>query len=379
MDAKDILDIYRKVGGRVETRGKVTLTSKEDFSVYYTPGVGKVSTYLSEHPEDARELSIKGNSVAVISDGTAVLGLGDIGPYGALPVMEGKALIFKQLAGIDAWPLVLDTKDPEEIIRIVKAVAPNFGGINLEDIAAPQCFEIEERLIEELDIPVMHDDQHGTAIVTLAGLINASKVVGKDLNTMTAVVNGVGAAGVAIMRLLKRAYPGLTLRAVDSKGIVSSTRTDINGMKHTLLSEGTIIGDREGDLSSALSGANIFIGVSKAHILSKEMVESMDEGPIVFAMANPVPEIMPEDAKAAGVAVMATGRSDFPNQINNALVFPGVFRGALDGKVRKITDDMKVRAAQAIAALVENPTPEFVIPDILDERVVPAVAAAIHV
>lgn len=378
MDAKEILEIYRKVGGRVETKGKVTLTSKEDFAVYYTPGVGKVSMHLSEHPEDARELSIKGNSVAVVSDGTAVLGLGDIGPYGALPVMEGKALIFKQLAGIDAWPLVLDTKDPEEIIRIVKAVAPNFGGINLEDIAAPQCFEIEQRLIEELDIPVMHDDQHGTAIVTLAGLINASKVVGKDLNTMTAVVNGVGAAGVAIMRLLKRAYPGLTLRAVDSKGIVSSTRTDINGMKQTILAEGTIAGDRDGDLSAALSGADIFIGVSKAHILSQEMVRMMNAGPIVFAMANPVPEIMPEDAKAAGVAVMATGRSDFPNQINNALVFPGVFRGALDGKVRKITDDMKVRAAQAIAALVENPTTEFIVPDILDERVVPAVATAIQ-
>jgi len=379
MDAKDILELYRKVGGRVETKGKVTLTSKEDFAIYYTPGVGKVSTHLSEHPEDARELSIKGNSVAVVSDGTAVLGLGDIGPYGALPVMEGKALIFKQLAGIDAWPLVLDTKDPEEIIRIVKAVAPNFGGINLEDIAAPQCFDIEQRLIEELDIPVMHDDQHGTAMVTLAGLINAAKVVGKDLNTMTAVVNGVGAAGVAIMRLVKRAYPGLTLRAVDSKGIVSSSRSDINGVKQLLLSEGVIAGDRDGDLGAALSGADIFIGVSKANILSQEMVRAMNAGPIVFAMANPVPEIMPEDAKVAGVAVMATGRSDFPNQINNALVFPGVFRGALDGKVRKITDDMKVRAAEALAALVENPTPEFIVPDILDERVVPAVAAAMRV
>lgn len=378
MAPDDILATYRKVGGRVETRGKVTLTSKEDFALFYTPGVGKVSMHLAEHPEDARELSIKGNSVAVVSDGTAVLGLGNIGPYGALPVMEGKALIFKQLANIDAWPLVLDTKDPEEIIRIVKAIAPNFGGINLEDIAAPQCFEIERRLIEELDIPVMHDDQHGTAIVTLAGLINASKVVGRDLNTMIAVVNGVGAAGVAIMRLLKRAYPGLTLRAVDSKGIVSSTRTDINGMKQTLLSEGTIAGDRDGDLSAALTGADIFIGVSKANILSQDMVRTMSAGPIVFAMANPVPEIMPEDAKAAGVAVMATGRSDFPNQINNALVFPGVFRGALDGKVRKITDDMKVRAAQAIAALVENPTADFVIPDILDARVVPAVAGAMQ-
>jgi len=378
MDAKDILDAYRKVGGRVETKGKVELRSAEDFALFYTPGVGKVSTHLAEHPEDARELSIKGNSVAVVSDGTAVLGLGDIGPYGALPVMEGKALIFKQLAGIDAWPLVLDTKDPEEIIRIVKAIAPNFGGINLEDIAAPQCFDIERRLIEELDIPVMHDDQHGTATVTLAGLINAAKVTRRDLNTCVAVVNGVGAAGSAIMRLIKRYAPGLQMLAVDSKGVIALDRTDLNSEKQSLIDDGIVSAQAGGTLESALLGADIFIGVSKANILSGEMVKTMHKDPIVFAMANPVPEIMPEVAKEAGVAVMATGRSDFPNQINNALVFPGVFRGALDGKVRRITDEMKVRAAEALAALIETPTPDCIIPGVLDARVVPAVARAIQ-
>jgi len=378
MAPDDILAAYRKVGGRVETRGKVTLSTKEDFALFYTPGVGKVSTYLAEHPEDARELSIKGNSVAVVSDGTAVLGLGNIGPYGALPVMEGKALIFKQLANIDAWPLVLDTKDPEEIIRIVKAIAPNFGGINLEDIAAPQCFEIERRLIEELDIPVMHDDQHGTAIVTLAGLINAAKVTGRDLNTSRVVVNGVGAAGSAIMRLLKRYAAGMTIIAVDTKGIISTGLEGLNPEKRSLIDDGIISGEESGDLAKALTGADIFIGVSKGNILSGEMVKTMSANPIIFAMANPVPEIMPEEAKAAGAAIMATGRSDFPNQINNALVFPGVFRGALDGKVRKITEDMKLNAAKAIAALVETPTAEHIIPDILDERVVGAVAKAIQ-
>lgn len=378
MDPDDILAAYRKVGGRVETRGKVTLSTKEDFALFYTPGVGKVSMHLAEHPEDARELSIKGNSVAVVSDGTAVLGLGNIGPYGALPVMEGKALIFKQLANIDAWPLVLDTKDPEEIIRIVRAIAPNFGGINLEDIAAPQCFEIERRLIEELDIPVMHDDQHGTAIVTLAGLINAAKVTGRDLNTSRVVVNGVGAAGSAIMRLLKRYAPGMTILGVDTKGIIWRELESLNAEKRSLIDDGIIAGEDMGDLKKALTGADIFIGVSKGNILSGEMVKGMNPDPIIFAMANPVPEIMPEEAKAAGAAVMATGRSDFPNQINNALVFPGVFRGALDGKVRKITEDMKLNAAKAIAALVEKPDAEHIIPDILDERVVGAVAKAIQ-
>ncbi len=378
MDAKDILDAFRKVGGRVETKGKVELKTKEDFALFYTPGVGKVSTYLAEHPEDARELSIKGNSVAVVSDGTAVLGLGNIGPYGALPVMEGKALIFKQLAGIDAWPLVLDTKDPDEIVKIVMAVAPNFGGINLEDIAAPQCFDIERRLIEALDIPVMHDDQHGTAIVTLAGLINATKVTGRKLNECLAVVNGVGAAGSAIMRLLKLHSPGLRIIGVDSKGIIHRSLEGLNAEKRALIDDGVIEDAGEGDLSKALTDADIFIGVSKAGVLSGEMVKRMKKDPIVFAMANPVPEIMPEEAKAAGAAIMATGRSDFPNQINNALVFPGVFRGALDGKVRKITEEMKVRAAEALSSLVDAPSSECIIPDILDPRVVPAVARAIQ-
>lgn len=378
MDADKILDAYTKIGGRVETKGKVELTSKEDFALFYTPGVGKVSTHLAQHPEDAKTLSVKANSVAVISDGSAVLGLGNIGPYGALPVMEGKALIFKQLANVDAWPIVLSTQDTEKIIETILAIAPGWGGINLEDIAAPQCFEIERRLIEALDIPVMHDDQHGTAIVALAGLINAMKVVGKDLNESVIVVNGVGAAGAAVMRLIKKYAPGATLYAVDSKGIVSSERTDLTSEKQSLIEDGVIETGKSGELGEALDGAHVFIGVSKAGALSKEHIARMTSGPVIFALANPTPEIMPDEAHAAGAAVVATGRSDFPNQINNALVFPGVFRGALDAGVRRITDDMKLSAAQALASLVATPTADCIIPDVLDERVVSTVAASIR-
>ncbi len=377
MDADKILEAYRKVGGRVETKGKVELKTREDFALFYTPGVGKVSTHLAEHPEDARELSVKGNSVAVISDGSAVLGLGNIGPYGALPVMEGKALIFKQLANIDAWPIVLSTQDPDKIVEAVLAIAPSFGGINLEDIKAPQCFDIERRLIEALDIPVMHDDQHGTAIVALAGLINAAKVVGKDLAGCRVVVNGVGAAGSAVMRLLKKHASGATIVAVDSEGVIATSRGTLNPEKQSLIDDGIIDASTGGGLPEALADADIFIGVSKAGALGKELVAKMKPGPIIFALANPVPEILPDEAKDAGAAVVATGRSDFPNQINNALVFPGVFRGALDGGVRRITDDMKLAAAKALAALVENPSADCIIPDVLDERVVPAVAKAV--
>ncbi len=375
MKPEEIIEAYRKVGGRVETRGKVELASKEDFALFYTPGVGTVSKHLAAHPEDARDLSIKRNSVAVVSDGTAVLGLGDIGPYGALPVMEGKALIFKQLAGIDAWPIVLDTKDPDEIVRTVLAIAPSFGGINLEDIKAPECFDIEKRLIDALNIPVMHDDQHGTAIVVLAGLVNAAKVVGKELKEMRVVVLGAGAAGAAVAKLLA-AHGVKDIVAVDRAGVISKNREGLSGVKKEL----AVLSPRDvsGTLADALSGADVFIGVSGPNLVTEDEIRTMNAGAIVFALSNPVPEIMPEVALRAGAAVVATGRSDFPNQINNALVFPGVFRGAFDGNVRKITDEIKLRAAYALAALVESPTKDSIIPEVLDARVVPAVANAVR-
>lgn len=374
MEPEKILEAYEKVGGRVETKGKVELTTKEDFALFYTPGVGTVSKHLAAHPEDARKLSIKRNSVAVVSDGTAVLGLGDIGPYGALPVMEGKALIFKQLAGIDAWPIVLDTKDPDEIVRTVLAIAPSFGGINLEDIKAPDCFDIERRLIDALDIPVMHDDQHGTAIVVLAGLINAAKVVGKTLMDMRVVVLGAGAAGAAVAKLLA-AHGVKDILAVDRTGVISRNREGLSGVKKELAELSPR--DITGSLSDALTGADVFIGVSGPNLVTEEDIQRMNTGAIVFALSNPVPEIMPEAAHRAGALVVATGRSDFPNQINNALVFPGVFRGAFDGNVRKITEETKLRAAAALAALVESPTQDSIIPEVLDARVVPAIAKAV--
>ncbi len=375
MNSDDILAAYRQVGGRIETKAKVTLSKKEDLSLYYTPGVGTVSTHLAKHPEDARELSVKANSVAVVSDGSAVLGLGNIGPYGALPVMEGKALIFKEFAGIDAWPLVLDTQDPEKIIEIVLAIAPSFGGINLEDIKAPECFEIERRLIEKLDIPVMHDDQHGTAIVVLAGLINAAKVVQKELTALKVVIAGAGAAGAATAHLLV-AHGIKDVVVVDRTGAIYEDRADLNNHKRALASATNPRGVT-GELSDALKGADAVIGLSGAGSLSKELVETMAARSIVFALANPVPEIMPDEAKAAGAEVVATGRSDFPNQINNALVFPGVFRGALDKRVRRITDDMKLKAADALASLVTTPTKDCIIPDVFDKKVVQTIAAAI--
>lgn len=376
MTKDEILDAYRKTGGRIETKGSVALTSKEDFALYYTPGVGTVSSHLAENPGDARELSVKKNSVAVISDGSAVLGLGNIGAYGALPVMEGKALIFKQLANIDAWPVVLNTQDPEKIIETVLAIAPSFGGINLEDIAAPQCFEIERRLIEALDIPVMHDDQHGTAIIVLAGLINAAKAVGKDVHTLKTVIIGAGAAGTATAKLLV-AGGVQDVVLVDRTGTITKDRPDLSGAKLELAHLTNPRGV-QGGLDEALRGADAVIGLSGGGKIASGHIETMATDPIVFALANPVPEIMPDDAKAAGAAVIATGRSDFPNQINNALVFPGVFRGALDANVRSITEEMKLNAARALAALVENPTREKIIVDILDERVVPTIAASIH-
>ena len=373
---KKIIDAFKKQGARIETAARVKLSDKKDFSLWYTPGVGSASLHLAKHPKDARLMSIKKNSVAVISDGSAVLGLGNIGPYGALPVMEGKALIFKEKAGIDAWPLVLDTQDADEIVRIVKAVAPNFGGINLEDISAPRCFEIEERLIKELDIPVMHDDQHGTAIVVLAGLINAAKVVKKDLKKLKVVISGAGAAGTAVAKLLVTA--GIKdIILLDRQGTIYAGRAGLNIHKAEL-AKLTNPRKVKGDLNDAMRGADVFLGVSGKGLLKAEHVSSMAERSIVFAMANPEPEILPSEAKKAGAMVIATGRSDYPNQINNSLVFPGIFRGALDRGVKKITSETKLRAARALAALVKSPTASNIIPDMLDPRVTASVAGAVR-
>ncbi|MBU6490787.1 NADP-dependent malic enzyme [Patescibacteria group bacterium] len=376
MDAKKILAAYKRQGARVETKARIKMKGKKDFSLWYTPGVGVAAAHLAKHPEDARKMSIKKNSVAVVSDGSAVLGLGSVGPYGALPVMEGKALIFKEKGGVDAWPLVLDTHDPDEIVRIVKAIAPNFGGINLEDIAAPACFDIERRLIEMLDIPVMHDDQHGTAIVVLAGLINAAKIVKKSFKKLKVVINGAGAAGTAVAKLLLAAgVKDVTL--LDRTGTIHAGRTDLNTHKKELV---LLTNPRRimGGLAEAMYGADAFVGVSGKGLLKEEQVACMAPRSIVFAMANPDPEILPDAARRAGALVIATGRSDYPNQINNALVFPGIFRGALDKGVARITESTKLRAARALAALVSKPTAAKFIPDLLDPRVAKAVARAVH-
>ena len=376
MDTKKILAAYKKQGARIETKARVRLTGKKDFSLWYTPGVGTAAMHLAKHPKDARAMSIKRNSIAIVSDGSAVLGLGNIGPYGALPVMEGKALIFKELAGIDAWPLVLDTQDPEEIIKIVKAIAPGFGGINLEDIAAPACFAIEERLVKELSIPVMHDDQHGTAIVVLAGLMNAAKVVKKDFKKLRVVVSGAGSAGTAIAKLL-RAAGVKDIVLLDRSGILVKSRSGLNAQKAELAKLTNPRGIN-GALEEAIQGADAFIGVSGKGLLSSAHIKLMAPRAIVFALANPVPEIMPEEAKKAGVAVIATGRSDYPNQINNALVYPGIFRGALDKGISKITEQTKLAAARGLAALVPRPSAQKIIPDLLDPRVVKAVAKSVR-
>lgn len=374
--AEEALAKHKELRGKISLHLKDALDSKEKLSIYYTPGVGAVSRYVAEHPEETRDYTWTNNVVAVVSNGSAVLGLGNIGPEGALPVMEGKAMLFKHFADIDAVPIVLDAHTPDEIVSIVKAMAPSFGGINLEDIAAPQCFEIEERLKAELDIPVMHDDQHGTAIVTLAGLINACKVTGKQLQDCKIVLVGSGAAGTAIARLIHQ-YAQAEIIAVDSKGILVAGREGLNPEKEKLL-EITNPNQLSGSLEDAVKNADIFIGVSQPGLLTTELVKTMASDPIIFAMANPIPEIMPDEAKSAGAAVVATGRSDFPNQVNNALAFPGIFRGALDHRIRHITDEHKVKAAEAIAALVGNPSADHIIPAVGDERLVPAVADVIR-
>lgn len=372
------LELHKKFGGKITIKlrdeGEMT---RDKLSAYYTPGVAAVSRAIVDNPSRLREYTWTNNLVAVISDGSSVLGLGDIGAKASMPVMEGKALLFKHFAGIDSVPIILDVHTPDEIVATIKAIAPSFGAINLEDIGAPQCFEIEERLKTELDIPVFHDDQHGTAVVVLAGLINAATVTGKDLNTCNTVFSGAGAAGVAVMKLLKKFAPDITLVASDSQGIINDSREDLNPTKQALISEGIISSQKSGGLADALVGADIFVGVSRAGLLAADMVRSMNNQPIIFALANPTPEIDPEEAKAAGAAIVATGRSDLPNQVNNAVAFPGIFRGALDNGVQQITDDHKIAAAKAIAALVENPSADEIIPSVFNEQLVPAIAKVI--
>ena len=364
------------LGGKIRIEPKMPVKTRKDLSVVYTPGAARVSMAIAADPSKAFQLSIKRNTVAVVTDGTAVLGLGDIGPLGALPVMEGKSMLFKQFAGIDAFPICLDTKDVDEIVETVVRIAPVFGGINLEDISAPRCFEVEQRLIERLDIPVMHDDQHGTAVVILAALINAAKVVGKDLRDLQIVVSGSGAAGTATIKMLLEAGVRDVI-PVDRNGAIN--REDRYDNAHwRWLAEHTNRENRRGTLADVLRGADVFIGVSAPGILKPEDIAGMARDPIVFAMANPTPEIMP-DVAAPVAAVVATGRSDFPNQVNNLLAFPGIFRGALDVRASRITEKMKIAAAYAIASMVtdEERGSEYIIPSVFDPRVVDAVAKAV--
>ncbi|TAH36685.1 NADP-dependent malic enzyme [Candidatus Saccharibacteria bacterium] len=387
MDINDLaLELHKQYKGKITTALRDTSElDRQKLSAYYSPGVAAPCLAIQNDPSLLPVYTWTNNLVAVISNGTAVLGLGDIGPKASMPVMEGKALLFKHFAGIDSIPIILDTKDPDEIVRTVKTIAGSFGAINLEDIAAPICFEVEERLKAGLDIPVFHDDQHGTAVVTLAGLINACKVTGRKFEDLKIGIVGAGAAGVAIAKLIHRYSkrvsppdaPGPRMFAVDSKGVISHDRTDLNESKKLLL-EFTNASNTSGSLEDVIAGCNVFIGVSQAGLLTPELVATMEKDPIVFALANPVPEIMPDAAKAAGVAVIATGRSDFPNQVNNAIAFPGIFRGALDNHVQKITDEHKIAAAEVIASLVDNPTADEIIPSVFNENLVPAIANVIR-
>lgn len=372
------LELHAKHKGKITTTLRDTgELDKEKLSAYYTPGVAAVSQAIAENPARMHAYTWTNNLVAVVSDGSAVLGLGDIGPRGAMPVMEGKALLFKHFAGIDSVPIVLDVHEPDEIVAAVKAIAPSFGAINLEDIAAPKCFYIEEKLKAELDMPVFHDDQHGTAVVVLAGLINAMRLTGRDMHACKFVVSGAGAAGAAIIKLLY-VYTGGRARTyvVDSRGVVHAEREGLSDEKQELLRYTNPDGV-SGSLENTLEQADVFIGVSKAGLLTADMVERMAPNPIIFALANPEPEIMPDVAHAAGAAVVATGRSDFANQVNNAIAFPGIFRGALDNGVAKITDAHKIAAAEAIAGLVDAPSADMIIPPVFDERLVPTIASVI--
>jgi malate dehydrogenase (oxaloacetate-decarboxylating) len=364
------------LGGKIEVRSKMQLRTRDDLSMVYTPGVARVCRAIAQNPERAFNLTIKRNTIAVVSDGTAVLGLGDIGPKAAMPVMEGKAALFKQFADVDAFPICLDTKDTDEIVETVKNIAPAFGGINLEDISAPRCFEIEERLKQELEIPVFHDDQHGTAVVVLAALINALKIVGKNIEDLRIVVNGVGASGVACAKIMLSAG-ARNIVGCDSRGIVHKDREGLNPSKQWF-AQHTNPEDRTGSLSDAVAGADLFLGLSVPDVLTVEDLEKMNEDPIVFAMANPDPEIRPE-AAIGHARIIATGRSDYPNQINNVLCFPGIFRGALDVRAREINEEMKLAAAEAMANVIpeEELSEDYIIPSVFDERVAPAVAEAV--
>ena len=374
--SKLALELHAKNKGKITTTLRDTGTlDKDKLSAYYTPGVAEVSRVIADDPSLLPHYTWTNNLVAVISDGSAVLGLGDIGPRGSMPVMEGKALLFKHFAGIDSVPITIDVHTEDEIVQTIKAIAPSFGAINLEDIAAPKCFAIEERLKAELDIPVFHDDQHGTAVVVLSGLINAAKVTGRTLTESKIVVIGAGAAGTAIIKLLNK-YGISNIVAVDSRGAVGNSRTDLNDEKKALLEY--IDASAEGSLEDVIKDADIFVGVSKPGLLTQAMVRSMKKDPIIFALSNPTPEIMPDEAKEAGAAVVATGRSDFANQVNNALAFPGIFRGALDNGVKKITDEHKLAAAEVIASLINEPSADNVIPSVFDERLVPTIADVIR-
>ncbi len=371
------LELHRQWNGKLETISKTPVKSREDLSYAYTPGVAEPCKVIAENKEEAYTYTMKANTVAVISDGSAVLGLGNIGPYAAMPVMEGKAVLFKEFGGVNAVPICLDTQDTDEIIKTVTYLAPGFGGINLEDISAPRCFEIEQRLKETLDIPVFHDDQHGTAIVVLAGIINALKVTGKKKEDCRVVVNGAGSAGIAITKLLLTyGFPNIIM--CDKSGILSKQSAGLNWMQEKMV-EVTNLSGETGSLADALKNTDIFVGVSAPSIVTKEMAASMNKDSILFAMANPVPEIMPDLAKEAGARIVGTGRSDFPNQINNVVAFPGIFKGALEGRASQITEEMKLAAANAIADLVPNDelNENNIMPEAFDPKVVQAVAEAV--
>lgn len=371
------LKMHEEWNGKIETTAKSHVKTREDLAIAYTPGVAEPCKVIAKDPAKAYTYTMKSNTIAVVSDGSAVLGLGNIGALAAMPVMEGKAVLFKELGGVNAVPICLDTQDTEEIIRTIVNIAPAFGGINLEDISAPRCFEIEERLKELLDIPVFHDDQHGTAIIVLAGVINAMKVAGKNKETARVVVNGAGSAGVAITKLLLR-YGFQNVTMCDINGILGEASPNLNWMQKEMVKVTNLEG-KQGSLADALCGADIFVGVSAPNIVTKEMVASMNHNAILFAMANPVPEIMPDLAKEAGAKVVGTGRSDFPNQINNVMAFPGIFRGALEGHASQITEEMKLACAEAIASLVpdEELTETHIVPDALDPIIADVVSKAV--
>ncbi len=375
---EDALKLHKELKGKISVNSKVKINNKDVLSLAYTPGVAEPCKEISMNQESVYDYTAKGNLVAVVTDGSAVLGLGDIGPYAALPVMEGKVALFKEFADVDAFPICLDTKDTEEIIRTVKLLEPTFGGINLEDISAPRCFEIEDRLNSELSIPVFHDDQHGTAIVVLAGIINSLKLTNKDFSNLKIVINGSGAAGIAITKILL-SVGVKDILLLDSKGIISRNRIgEMNWIKDEM-AKMTNKDNQDGDLAFALKNADIFVGVSKGGILNADMIKSMNNNQIIFALANPTPEIDPALAKEAGALIIGTGRSDYPNQINNVLAFPGVFRGALDGKAKCINESMKLAAAYSISNLVSNEelSPEYIIPNPFDDRVAKVVSEAV--